>query len=116
MTEHCAEAVKLRANLDNQLASAAAASGADLEWSAQELQVLDLIASSIDRKCDLQKQYKLAAGEPKLRVKISAEMRLLEAAVARLLRQVDTEAPQPESFRTIKARRAANLRWARDAG
>lgn len=103
----------MRRELDKQLAAAAAASGARLDWTAQEREVLELISSTIDRKCDLQADY-AAASEPKVRVKLSAEIRLLEAAVARMLRQVKTEAPQQLSLRSLKAQRAAWVRWDRD--
>jgi hypothetical protein len=63
----------------------------------------------------LQRDYS-AAADTKTRVKISSELRLLEGAIAGLLKSVRTEVPAPESLRTIKARRAANTRWCRDAG
>ena len=111
----CAEARRVRRELDAQLAATAAATGRTLVWTAQDREVLALMASSIDRKCDLQRDY-AAAAEAKTRVKISAELRLLEASVARLLKQITTDLPEPESLRTIKARQAARARWDRDAG
>ena len=45
-------------------------------WSGRRrMVILGLIATSIDRKCDLQRDY-AAAVEPKVRVKVSAELRL----------------------------------------
>ena len=49
-------------------------------------------------------------------MKISAELRLTEASIARLLKQVSTDAPQPMSLRSVKAQRAARARWDHDAG
>ena len=53
--------------------------------------------------------------ETKVKVKLSTELRLLETSLARLLKQVKTDIPAPESNRTIQARRAANARWGRDS-
>jgi hypothetical protein len=111
----CAEARRVRRELDKQLAASAAASGRDLVWTAQDRVVLSLIAGAIDRRRDLTADY-AAATEAKIRVKLSAELRLLEAAVARLGKQVDTEIPEPMSRRSQKAQAAARVRWARDAG
>jgi hypothetical protein len=112
---HCAEARRVRRELDAQLTSTAAATGRNLVWTAQDRELLALIASTIDRKCDLHKDY-AAAIEAKTRVKISAELRLLETSVARLLKMVSTDVPAPMSLRSMKAQRAARARWDRDAG
>ena len=45
------------------------------------------------------------------RVKLSAELRLLEGSLARLLKQVKTDVPAPKSQVTIKARHAEMKRW-----
>ena len=50
----------------------------------------------------------------KTRLKISAEVRLLEQVVARLVQQVKTDVAPADSRTTVKARRAANRRWERD--
>jgi hypothetical protein len=73
---------------------------------------LGLISSNFDRISDLRADYE-ACTETKLRVKLSTELRLLETAVARLLKQVKTDLPARESGKTLKARRAANARWDR---
>ncbi|MFE3002621.1 hypothetical protein ACFXG4_47605 [Nocardia sp. NPDC059246] len=65
----------------------------------------------LDRKVDLAGRY-AAAEDTKVRVKISAELRLLEAEFARLLRQIETE-PAPSSHRSEMARKAARIRWDR---
>jgi hypothetical protein len=112
---HCAEARRVRRELDKQLAASAAASGRDLIWTAQDKIVLGLIISSIDRKCDLQRDY-AAAVDGKTRVRVSAELRLIEAQLGRLVKQIVTELPQLMSRRSQKAQAAARVRWARDAG
>jgi hypothetical protein len=55
------------------------------------------------------------APDTKTKLKISAELRLIEQAVARLVRLVKTDLAQPESMTTVKARKAARRRWDRDA-
>jgi hypothetical protein len=50
----------------------------------------------------------------KTRLKISAEVRLLEGLAARLVQLVKTDMAVSESTTTMKARRAANRRWERD--
>jgi hypothetical protein len=55
---------------------------------------------------DLAAHY-AAAEDVKSRVMLAAELRLTESALARLLKQVATDIPAPESQVTIKARRAA---------
>ena len=42
---------------------------------------------------------------------LSTELRLLETAVARLLKQIKTRYAAPDSKKTVRARRAANARW-----
>jgi hypothetical protein len=106
---HCAEARRVLRELDKELAATGARSGRSLVWTAADREVLALIASAIDRKCDLQRDYS-AAEDAKTRVKISAELRFIEAAVARLLRQVHTDTPAPES-QQIQARAAVMRRW-----
>jgi hypothetical protein len=106
--QHSAEALKLREALDAELASAAA--GRELVWSAAENQVIAGVMDAIDRKVDLQQLYD-GAFDPRMKVKLSAELRLTENAIGRLLGQVKTDLPQPESLRTVKARAAARVRW-----
>jgi hypothetical protein len=55
------------------------------------------------------------ADDAKTLVKLSAELRLLEASVGRLLRPVNVDMPAPASLRTQKAQRAARARWDRGA-
>ena len=53
--------------------------------------------------------------DPKVQCKLSAEARLLEQSIARLLKLIKMDLPAPASSETLKARRAANTRWGRDA-
>jgi hypothetical protein len=112
---HSPEARRVKRELDKELAATAAASGRTLVWSAADRKLLALLASAIDRECDLRDAYAVAV-EPKLRIKLSAELRLLEASIARLLRAVKTDVPEPMSRRSQKAQMAARARWSRDAG
>ena len=70
-----------------------------MAWSAQDRELLALIASAIDRKCDLQRDYAQAV-KATLRVKISAELRLTESHLERLLKGVKTDVLQPMSRRS----------------
>lgn len=106
---------RIARDLDKELAAAAQSSGKPLEWTAAERAVIGLITAQIDRIADLTVDYDAAVDSPKIRVKLSSEMRLLEASVARLLKQVRTDIPAAESLTTIKARRAAHARWRTDA-
>ncbi|MFE3280958.1 hypothetical protein [Nocardia sp. NPDC059239] len=110
---HSAEARKMLRALDAELASASERRGEPLEWTERDRAVLELIAGNIDRKTDLSARYH-DAEDTKTRVKLSAELRLLEAALARLLRQIETE-PPVISQRSAKARAAAHARWNRSA-
>jgi hypothetical protein len=107
MIERSAEARKVLQELDTDLAASSARAGTSLVWTAADRAILDAIAANIDRRVDLARDYE-SSTEAKVRVKLSAELRLLEGALARLLRQVQTDVPAPESQTTIKARRAAN--------
>jgi len=59
--------------------------------------------------------YEAPETDLKTRLKVSAEVRLLEGLAARLVRQIKTDLAMPESMTTVKARRAANRRWDRDS-
>lgn len=71
--------------------------------------------AQLDRRSELYGAYRAAVSEPKVQVKLSGEMRLLEASVARLLKSIRTELPAAEGRRTTKARKAARVRWDRAA-
>lgn len=101
--------------LNKKLAAASERSGIKLSWTPQETETLRLIADQIDRKVELFNAYQ-RADEPKAKVVLSAELRLLEGSIARMLKTVQTELPQPSSLRSAKARKAALTRWAVDSG
>jgi hypothetical protein len=52
--------------------------------------------------------------DTKTRLKLSAELRLLEGNIERLLRRVKTDVPQLLSATSEKARRAVMVRWDRE--
>ena len=111
---HSSEARRLLRELNAELASASKHTGRSLVWTPQDRAVLELIAYTVDRRVDLAADYAVAECTAR-RVKISAELRLLEGSLSRLLKQVQTDIPAPESLRTVKARAAARARWDRDA-
>jgi hypothetical protein len=115
MMARSAAARKLLAALDAELAAASEHRGQKLVWTAAESAVLDDIAFTVDRMVRLRRDWSRAE-DPKLRIRLSAELRLLETSKARLLKQVTPDLPRPESMRTIRARRAVNARWRRDGG
>jgi hypothetical protein len=107
------EARKIRRELDKELAAAGLRSGQNLVWSAQEEAVLGLISDEIDRKTALLESWDQAT-DPKVQCKLSAEARLLEQSIARLLKVIKTDLPARDSNKTLRARRAANTRWGRE--
>lgn len=110
-----AEARKALAALDAELAVASERRGQRMVWTAAETAVLDLISSTIDRKVWLRRAWS-HTDDVKLRVKLSAELRLLETSLARLLKQVTPDVRAAPSLKTVKARKAAEVRWRRDGG
>jgi hypothetical protein len=108
-----AEARKVRRELDKELAAAGLRSGQNLVWSAQEEAILGLISDEIDRKEVLLEAWREAT-DAKVQCKLSAEARLLEQSIARMLKPINTELPARESNKTMRARRAARVRWDRE--
>lgn len=110
------EARKVLRELEKEKQAASAALEIPLDWSAADTAILGQISSILNRKWELLGLYD-AAADVKVKVKLSAELRLLEQAAARLVQQVKTELPSAvESPTTRKARRAADVRWRRTAG
>jgi hypothetical protein len=103
-------------SLDEQLARVGEESGEPIEWSPQEQFQLDLLADEIDRTVDLAAMYEECGDDVKLRVKLSAELRLLRQSTARMIREIKTDLPERPTPATRKARRAANARWRRGGG
>jgi hypothetical protein len=110
------EAHALIAALDAELASAAKATGRELVWSAQEQDIISMLGAAVDRRVELSAQYEQCKDRKDLgvRIKLAAELRLLEGSISRLHRQVSTEIPQPMSVTSLKAQRAARFRWDRE--
>jgi hypothetical protein len=111
--ERSPEARKVLRELDKELSLASKRVGQDVVWSAQERAILGLIGDEIDRKDALLEAWREST-DPKVQCKLSAEARLLEQSVARLLKQIQTDLPAPNSKKTVRARRAANTRWDRE--
>ncbi|ORB87510.1 hypothetical protein B1987_13685 [Mycobacterium kansasii] len=109
---HCAEAVELLKRLDAELAENSEQLGKPLKWSASDSAILELAADTIDRRAELQELYE-STKDDKLRLKIACELRLIEAALARLLAKVKTDLPEPPSRTSRKAQAAARARWDR---
>lgn len=113
---HCAEALALLDALDAELAENSEDRGLTgdeaMSWSAAERVVLDMVADAVDRKVDLFARY-LGSCDDKVRVKLSTEVRLLEGSIAKLLRSVSTDLPEPRSNVSRKASHAARVRWSR---
>lgn len=106
---------KLLADLHSELAAASQRRGQKLVWTAAEAAILEDISFTVDRMARLRRDWN-RTDDVNLRVKLSAELRLLETSKARLLKQVTPDVPAQPSMRTIKARNAANARWKRDGG
>lgn len=115
MTTRSKAAQVLLDSLDADLAKQAERLGYSLSWTAAERAVLEMLATTVDRREDVARRYKLAKDD-KAACKLSQEWRLLDAAVVRLLRGVETVVPEPMSPRSAKAQRAARARWDRAAG
>jgi hypothetical protein len=102
--------------LDRELAESAKRQRCRLAWTAFEREHLAMIADTVDRRVHLQRRYDVCdPTDAKTLVRLSTEIRLCDGLVSRLLKEVHTDTPQPESLRTIKARRAAMRRWHPDA-
>jgi hypothetical protein len=112
MTRRSSEARRLLKELDAELAENGARAGTTLAWSAAERQIITLILDAVDRRTDLAAELGGTA-DVRMRIRLSSEIRLTDGTIERLMRKITTAAPAPanESLRTIKARRAANVRW-----
>jgi hypothetical protein len=107
-----AEARKLVADLQRELEKAGARQGHKLVFSAAENACIQQVCSLVDRKTELWGMYEQARSV-KSKLKLSQELRLVEQAVARLLRDIKTDVAPAPSLRSQKATRAARARWDR---
>lgn len=111
---HTPEARKVLDGLDADLARSATKLGRTLSWTAAEIEARNMIATTIDRRCDVAGAYAACdRDDAKNLVRLSAEWRMLDASVVRLLKIVETDVPQPMSQRSAKAQRAVRARWDR---
>lgn len=104
---------RLRETFDEALDQASQQLGKRLTWDEHELQALAAAASAADRRDELQRVYRdELAGEqrPPALVKLSAELRLLDKAVADHLGRVRIGVGVAKSERH---QRAVNARWQR---
>lgn len=110
------------AALDDELAAVAAAAAdkprrKKLTWSADEAALREVVAETIDRKVDLRRRYE-ATDDVHAAVKLSSELRLLDATLTRVLKQLKPAMAMPAAptpRRSQKASQAAKTRWERDA-
>lgn len=107
------KATAVLANLDSELADTAKRLGESLSWSAAERELRDILARTIDRR-ELLHGMLDKAGTPKECVRLSTEIRLLNASIGKLLKEIRTEPSAPESRATVRNRAAANVRWQRE--
>jgi hypothetical protein len=114
MPRYSAQAKKIAADLQAELAKVAAAKGKPQVWSAAESALIDQIQAAVTRKNKLERDYQRAE-DPKVAVKLAGEVRLLESHIQRMLRAVTPKAPTATTLRSAKARTAANVRWSRGA-
>lgn len=104
------EARKLLAELDGYLAAASRRHGRQVSFTPPEAANVVMICDEIDRKAGLKRLYG-KADSVKEKLKISTEIRLLEASISRMLRQVKVDMPAQPSAKSTKAQHAANTRW-----
>src|ERR1700737_4591101 len=112
MSAKSPEGRRIVRDLQRELEQASAEQGRELVFSAAESAILGQISSILDRKREFLVLYQ-DAEDTKVKLKISAEVRLLEQAAARLVKDVKTDIPAPPGMRTVKAQRAARARWDR---
>jgi len=113
--------LKLARDLQAELDAHASANDVVLSWTVPEQATIELLQDQIDRKVELLAAYD-AAADDKARVKLSAEVRLLEGSIGRLLKLINTtpvikSPPPPQNIYDRQAsrhgRKAAEWRWRR---
>lgn len=105
---------ELRKMLDDALERQSKAIGRPLEWSEDELTMLDAACNAANRAEDLRGFYAdERAGERRatVLVKISAELRMLDRQVVELVARLNVGVGPAKSARH---QRAADARWARE--
>jgi hypothetical protein len=113
MADRSVEAVKLASDLNAELAAYGLSKGVELSWSVPERATISLIQDQVDRKVELTAAYDVA--DDKKRLRLAAEIRLIEGSIGRLLKLVNTQprmpSTEPVSRASARGRRAANIRW-----
>jgi DNA-binding transcriptional regulator LsrR (DeoR family) len=104
---------RIVAALNAEICASAKEAGHELVWSAAEADIIGMIAAAVDRRVELSAAY-AACDNTNVKLKLATEIRLIESSVARLLRQVNTDVPAPQSVTSMKASRAARSRWDRE--
>jgi len=107
------ESRRIRRGLDKWLDDVSEETGREPRWTAVELILLDLISDAIDRKVGLATIADSADDDLKAKTKLMAEVRLTDAHIARLTKDLRVRAApsSSESQQSRRARRAANARW-----
>jgi hypothetical protein len=120
MSGNSVEAQRFLREMQEELAENAKATGMTLAFSAAERETLGNIAAHIDRKVELRKLYD-EAQQVRVKLAVATECRLIEAAITRLLRTVDTCGPVDDEHddehmtpMQIKAQKAVQTRWRRE--
>jgi hypothetical protein len=104
---------RLRETFDQALDRVSQRLGKRMAWDEHELEALSAAASAANRRDELQQVYRdqLAGdGGPAILVKLSAEMRMLDKAVADHLGRVRIG---PGVAKSERHQRAVNARWNR---
>jgi hypothetical protein len=113
---HCAVALSVLKALDEELAANGKRRGLDLSWSVADQRKREMLADQFDA-CERAKKLRQLASadaDAKLFVKLNAEVRQCNTQITRLLNEIKTDVPAPQSLTSIKATRAINTRWERE--
>ncbi|MGB3521944.1 MAG: hypothetical protein WBA50_10755 [Mycobacterium sp.] len=113
MTPKMTAGIRLRKAMDEALARAGQDIGQHLEWTADEMIILERAASAADRAEELRDRYRdeLAdAGKASSLTRLSAEIRQLDRLVVDLVGRVN---PGVGPAKSQRHQRAARARWQR---
>lgn len=113
---HTPAARALRRRLDGELKAAAKRQNTTLEWTLEERVTLDLLADTVDRREQVQAAWDATdPSDRKSLVAYSAELRLIDAAIQRMVKSLDPEGtsakPASSSLISQHARKAALASW-----
>ncbi|SCX32933.1 hypothetical protein [Mycolicibacterium fluoranthenivorans] len=112
------EARELLKALDAELEDAGKSAGETLFWSAEEAELRKFIGDAVTRKCALARAFDKATSAS-ARLTFSAEIRLLETHISKMLKELrsgmpDEQQSAPSTVTSMKASHAANSRWKRE--